>query len=330
MKFYSLLRQIIFFLICLIFLFRPGAVIKAANDNHFTGFITGDRVNVRAGNSVSSEVICQLTKGEEINVVDCKDKWRKIVLPLSAPVYINKTNVSKRDGAVGVVGEDKANVRAAATSSSTVVGRLNKGDPIKIKKDYLDWCEIEASSNTFGWIYSEFVGRDKDPEVRKQNVAAFRMAELDKLYEAELKKPLREIEFKWILDEYLNFSIENKAAAELETALNRINEIRLKIAEIEHLKAKEEYDAKIRNISSPRPGEDPLAFGMIENVGKVSGRLSRFKLTDSGEFIGYLASDTVDLDKYINLRVKIWGIKKEIKNTPILEIDAIEIIKGGI
>jgi hypothetical protein len=91
--------------------------------------------------------------------------------------------------------------------------------------------------------------------------------------------------------------------------------------------AKEEYDEKIKNISSPRPGEAPMVSGLVNNVGKVPGRLSRFKIVKDGKFLGYLASSKVDLNRYINLPVNVWGAKKDVNGMALYEADAVQIIE---
>ncbi len=323
----SCARFIMFLIICLTFFFNFAyAAEDALKNESFVGVVSGDRVNIRANDTTSSEVLCQLNKGEEVNVVGRKGKWYKVELPKNVLVYVHKTNVSGKNG-LWVISEDKTNVRAAATQSSSVVGKLSKGANVKVIKEYLDWCEIEAPKGAFGWVYSDYVKKDRNFEFKRSAPLSEKLAQLNEAYIAELKKPLREIELKWLPEEYRKFAIENKGSAEAQEAALKAEEVGLKIAELEHLKAKEEYDAKLKNITSPRPGEEPLAAGVLSNVGKVTGRLSRFKLTKDGKFIGYLTSSKVDLNKYVNIPIKIWGVKKEVKGVALYEIDAVSAIQ---
>lgn len=325
LSFYA--RFFVYVVTCLLFSSNLSyALEEALQGEAFIGIVSGERVNVRAGGNTASEVICQLDKGEEVNILGLKGKWYKIKLPKKALVYVAKTNVLKKNGE-GTVTEEKANVRTAATKSSTVVGRLAKGATVKILKEYLDWYEIEAPNGSSGWASSDYIRKDRNFEAKKSFSLAERLAQLDGDYQAELKKPLREIELKWILEGYQKFAVENKGAPEEKEALLKAEEIKLKIAEIEHLKAKEEYDAKIKNISSPRPGEAPLVSGSVNNVGKVAGRLSQFKIMKNGKFAGYLTSSKVDLNRYVNLPVNIWGVKKDVKGTALYEADAVQIIE---
>lgn len=312
--------------IYLAFSFGAMAADEDVRGESFVGTISGDRVNVRAGDNTSSEVICQLDRGDRITVTGQKGKWYRIELPSKALLYVSKANISKKDG-MGVATEDKVLVRTAATRSSAAVGRLSKGASVKILKEYLDWYEIQAPEGSYGWVYSDYLKKQGEYYVKRAATLSERLTQLDGAYANELKKPIREIELNWILAEYQKFAVENKGSAEEQEALRKIEEIKLKIAEIAHLKAKEEYDAKIKNISSPRPGEAPVAVGILHNVGRISGRLSKYKLTEDGKFIGYIESSKEDLGRYVNLPVKVWGVRKEVKGTALFEADAIQIIE---
>lgn len=311
----------------LVFSFNPAYASEGAlQGDAFTGVVSGERVNVRASDNISSEVVCQFNKGEEVSVLGLKGKWYKVELPKKALVYVAKSKVSKKDGQ-GKVSEDKTNVRTSATVSSTVIGRLNKGAAVKIRKEYLDWYEIEAPKGAAGWVSSDYIKGNTSPEAKKAPSLAEILAQMDGGYQAELNKPLREIELKWILAGYEKFAADNKDTPEGKEALLKAQEIKLKVAEIEHLKAKEVYDEKLKNISSPRPGEAPMVTGTLNNVGKVPGRLSRFKLVKDGKSLGYLTSSRVDLNGYINLPVNVWGAKKDVNGITLYDADAIQIIE---
>lgn len=322
--------RFLFIIMCLAFLFNSGyAATDAFKSESFVGVIKGNRVNVRAGDGLSFEVICQLNEADEVKVVGQSKEWFKVELPKKASVFIHKTNVTRKDAAA-VVNEDKSNVRTAATQSSTVVGQLNKGTAVKIVKEYLDWYEIETPKNTFGWIHSDYViDKDKAGVVfRKKDTLKEKLTALNEAYNQELKKQLRQIELKGILEEYQEFAIQYQGSDEAEEAADKVAEIKLKIAELEHLKAKEEYEAKLKGISSPRPGEKPLASGVIEDVGKIYGRPSQFKLVVDGKPVNYLTSKKVDLNKHINFEVNVWGVKKEGRwDMPLIEVDALQVIK---
>ena len=187
--------------------FNPAYAEEGLEGRPFMGVISADRVNVRASDNKSSEVICQLSKGEEVSVLGRRGDWLKIDLPARSRVYIAKATVSKKDGSATVI-DDKANIRTAATKSSAVVGRLPKDASVKIIREYLDWYEIEAPRGSYGWVFSSYVKKGGEISVNLSSDIPRRLAELDENYRAELKKPLREIELKWILQEYQKLADE--------------------------------------------------------------------------------------------------------------------------
>lgn len=329
MKLFFIYRLVVFFMIVgLFFLFYSFCLVaEEAGNISFDGIITGNYVNVRVNGTISSEVICQLNEGDRVNVVGEKDKWYKVELPRKTPVYIHKSNVAKK-GDVFVVNDDNSKIRLAATESSGVVGRIKKDISLNILKEYLDWYEIEAPKGNYGWIFSSYVHRKDDSVLHSTVSFGATLAQLREAYLAELKKPLREIELGWLLDEYEGLAKENKNSAGVDELISRIEEVKLKVAEIDYMRAKDEYEAKLKNISSPRPGEEPLTAGTVSNVGKIPNRLSRFKLIDDrGLLVGYITSKKVDFNKYVNIKVRLWGVKKDFKNALLFDVDALEVIQ---
>lgn len=58
------------------------------------GKITGDRVNIRAGANVAYSIIGKVNKGDEVEVIEIKNKvWAKIKAPVSAHVWVSAAYV---------------------------------------------------------------------------------------------------------------------------------------------------------------------------------------------------------------------------------------------
>lgn len=274
--FWNTTPSTIFAMMCSIFLssYNFGFAVEDASEKYetFTGVVSGNRVNVRASCDISSEAICQLKEADEIKVVGKEKTWYKVELPKNALLYIHKTDVERKDDAAFVM-KERADVKAAATQTSTVVGSLHKGSAIKIIREYLDWYEIEAPKATFGWMHSDYVRKHMGSETRKA-----------------------------------------------ETVKDRLGQS-------EHPKAEEEYEEKPKAAATYVQEEKPF-IGVIEDVGKIYGRRSNFKLTRDSKLISYLTSSKVDLKNYIDLKVNVWGIKSESKRmAPLIEVDAIQVIQ---
>ena len=120
--------------------------------------VTHDRVNVRGGPSVNSEVIIHLQKDEQVAVVEIvrtnsaavgeNGDWAKIRLPSDTPVWVYAPFV---DAKGRVVRSERLNVRAGPGLNFSILGSLAKGAPISSIRTLDDWMEIEAPTNTFAF-----------------------------------------------------------------------------------------------------------------------------------------------------------------------------------
>ncbi|MDD5166417.1 MAG: SH3 domain-containing protein [Candidatus Omnitrophica bacterium] len=164
----------------------------------FIGKINSDNINIRADSTVSSEAICNVDKGQNLEVVSESYEWYKVKLPKNAPSFIKKSLVSvienKADNTLeansaaqirtAVVARDKVNIRLHPSESSPILGQANKNEVINILQDREAWFKIEPIDNSFGWINKKFVTKgtgtkqeitDKDkitapPELPQENV----------------------------------------------------------------------------------------------------------------------------------------------------------------
>ena len=124
---------------------------------------TGDRVNVRAGQSANFERLCQLKKGEEVVVLEREYSWYKIQLPPRAKAFVSKNYVQYLGQNAGGVTADKVNIRAGAGTHHTILGQLTKGEQIYIQEDLEDWYRIQPVKESYGWvadIYLTFKSND--------------------------------------------------------------------------------------------------------------------------------------------------------------------------
>ena len=131
----------------------------AAENYLFRAEITADNINVRTDSTVSSEVICQVQKGDVVEVVSSRYDWYKIRLPNQAPSYIRKDMVKILEDENAVVIKDKVNVRSKPDISSAILGKLNKGAQISVLEEAQDWYKIEPVNASFGWLNKNFASR---------------------------------------------------------------------------------------------------------------------------------------------------------------------------
>lgn len=123
----------------------------------FLGEVTGDRVNVRSGQSANFERLCQLNKGDEVVVVDREFGWYKVQLPKEAHSYVSKKYVQYLGKNAGGIVADRVNIRAGAGLHHTVLGQLDKGEQIYLAEEKGEWYRIEPISDSYAWISDQFV-----------------------------------------------------------------------------------------------------------------------------------------------------------------------------
>lgn len=141
---------IVFLLICCV-------AARAEERFPFLGEITSDDVNIRAGQSVNFERLCQLKQGREVVVLGRKYSWYKIRLPQEADCYVNAKYVQPRIENIGMVTTNRVNLRAGPFKDASLLGRVNKGTRVRIKGKKDDWYQIEPIQEASGWISDNFI-----------------------------------------------------------------------------------------------------------------------------------------------------------------------------
>lgn len=135
-----------------------------------SGVVRSDRVNVRGKASLQGEVVTQLRKGEPVAILEeipastqakkeagAPSAWLKIKMPANTPVWVNASHV---DPATKTVTVRRLNIRGGAGENFSVLGTLDKGAVLKEIRTVEDWMEVEAPTNTFGFVAADLVTRD--------------------------------------------------------------------------------------------------------------------------------------------------------------------------
>lgn len=100
--------------------------------------VTGDRVNLRAAAQGESEVVTQLSYGEELELHGSPaDPWVAVAVPERCDVWISSPFLTGDEVNVRTV-----HLRAGAGLNYSVVGDLHRGDKVKIRGKSGDWTKI--------------------------------------------------------------------------------------------------------------------------------------------------------------------------------------------
>ena len=131
-----------------------------------TATVKPNKVNVRGQASLSSEVITQLQKGETVVILEevavAKPKrgepanWLKIELPGNTPVWVYAPYIETTNKTVNV---SRLNLRAGPGENFSVLGRVERGTPVKEIRTEKNWMEVEAPAGTYAFIAAEYVER---------------------------------------------------------------------------------------------------------------------------------------------------------------------------
>lgn len=114
-------------------------------------------VNIRGQALLNSEIVGHLKKGDAVTILeeitlkkakqDEPSRWFRIVLPPSAGAWVHASFVD-----AGAVKATRLNLRGGPGEEYSVLGRIEKGTPIKQLETKGDWIKIEAPTNAHGFV----------------------------------------------------------------------------------------------------------------------------------------------------------------------------------
>ncbi|WP_338631415.1 SH3 domain-containing protein [Clostridium baratii] len=147
---------------------KPEATIK-------TGTVSASALNVRSGDSTSSSIIGSLNNGAKVEIVSTSNGWHKIKYKngygyVSADyIKVDSSNTGnpevkpeeKPEATVktGTVNASALNVRSGASTSSSVIGSLNRGAKVEIVSTSNGWHKIKFK-NGYGYVSADYIKVD--------------------------------------------------------------------------------------------------------------------------------------------------------------------------
>ncbi|WP_317855706.1 SH3 domain-containing protein [Chakrabartyella piscis] len=147
MKLYTVLKQIL--ITGTICLFSCSFAYAAE-----FGQATTTGVNIRAGAGLDTEVLGQIDKGTEYDVIERHGDWYEIDYD-GQTAYVFSDYFELLD-ANGEVNGSNVNVRAAATTEATSLGKVSTGEKLTVTAQNRDWFQINYNGEV-GYISKDFV-----------------------------------------------------------------------------------------------------------------------------------------------------------------------------
>jgi uncharacterized protein YgiM (DUF1202 family) len=133
--------------------------------------VVASNVNVRAQAKLKSEVITQVQKGQNLNVLEevtLKNSgpsepsaWAKIVLPANIHVWVNTSFLTTNKTVI----PKKLSLRAGPGENYSRIGIIKQGDEVKEVGRKGDWVEIEAPAEAFGFVAAQYLKQDTNAPV---------------------------------------------------------------------------------------------------------------------------------------------------------------------
>jgi len=129
----------------------------------FSGVVTTDNVNIRAGSDRNFEILAKANKGDPVFVTDQVQGWYKIELPKNAYCYVSKDFIEKY-GTMDVAKVSDLNLRARPNANSSIIGQIQKADAVEILNENGEgWYQIRPPKTSYGWIFAKFVEKANAP-----------------------------------------------------------------------------------------------------------------------------------------------------------------------
>ena len=233
-----------------------GGLVYAEQETFpFLAEVTGDQVNVRAGQSANFERVCQLNKGDEVVVVEKGYSWYKIQLPPASKSFVSRNHVQYLGQNAGGIISDRVNIRAGAGIHHTVLGQLAKGEQVFIEGELDEWYCIRPVAESYGWVADQFLAF-KSNDVTGYRLSAYSRPSIDdKLWE-----PVEE-----------QVEVQAEEAAE-EPAIENFSAI----GYVEEYQDKDNDGIRYRIVENGRP------VCYVQGVNHMLGRFIHYKVSVEG------------------------------------------------
>ena len=125
--------------------------------------VTGDRVSLRTGPDLDSELLDRAMRGEELVFLGKTNGWVAVQAPESLDFWVSGEYVQS-----GIVVPAKLNIRSGPSQNYSVVFVANKGDAVTLRGEFNQWIKIAPPLGSQVWIsekYTEMIDPPKPEPV---------------------------------------------------------------------------------------------------------------------------------------------------------------------
>ena len=124
------------------------------------GIVLADTLNIRSGPSLEYPIVTKVTKNTTLDITETSNGWHKVKLPngqigWTSSQYVNSNNVSSSPiNKKGQVIASTLNVRTGASTSNSVLTKINKGTTVDVLESSNGWYKIKLLNGQIGWVSS--------------------------------------------------------------------------------------------------------------------------------------------------------------------------------
>lgn len=160
--------------IAVLFLFLVAAISSSAAQSPPAsataefGVVTASSLNVRAGQSLNSQVLGALPRGARIEVMSVNGDWAHIRHDaMTGWVYSRYIELGSHAWVVAAI----INIREQPSLNAQVVYQLERGEEVKILQKNDAWYQVQVNGH-IGWVYESLLSTSKPvfsaPDVKRR------------------------------------------------------------------------------------------------------------------------------------------------------------------
>lgn len=134
-------------------------------------------VNVRTGPMLSYNVMGQLKKGDQIQVIKKQNGWYMVRLGGDKVGWVaswltDSTEIDSATNTVGIINTDQTNVREYANTNSKILKRINKGEKVNVVYSNGEWSQIIINGKV-GWINNKLFNLADNEVIENQKTLRY-------------------------------------------------------------------------------------------------------------------------------------------------------------
>ena len=117
--------------------------------------VNASKLNFRKAADLKSAIIKTLSRGDMVQVLEQGKDWHKVKYG-GVTGYMSAQYLKMSTGTYGQVNASTLNVRSGSSTSTSVLGKLSRGDVVEILSKGTEWHKIRYKSST-AYVYASYI-----------------------------------------------------------------------------------------------------------------------------------------------------------------------------